>query len=86
MEAKSLIYLREAKGVRAQDCDDERDEFGDGEIVISVNCHRPEAPVWWRWEDEDDWRHLPIQSADLPLSNESRLAIVRLHADIDDTD
>lgn len=81
-----LAYLHDGE-LGAQDCPAERCVFSDGEIVVSVNPFRAEAPVFWRWldtDEQDHWRDLPLQTADLPLTDEQRVEFVRLHADVDD--
>lgn len=95
METKmNLTYLRRSECLGGRDCDSERDEFSDGEIVVSVNPVQARAPLFWRWldmdaaENQDDgqdyWRQLPFQTADLPPTDEAKVAFVRLHADIDE--
>ncbi|WP_455233543.1 hypothetical protein [Geopseudomonas aromaticivorans] len=67
-----------------QDCDEERDVFGDGEIEISVNRTRPEAPVWWRWVEEDqEYRPIALQTADLPTTEAQVIAFIRIQLDLD---
>jgi len=68
----------------AQDCSEERDTLTDGEIEISINRVRPEAPVWWRWACADEWQGLPFQTADLNPSDEYALRTVRDWLAIDD--
>lgn len=90
----NLTYLRRSECLGGSDCDSERDEFSDGEIVVSVNPVQATAPLYWRWLDDDaaenqddgqdHWRHLPFQTADLPATDEAKMAFVRQHAGIDE--
>lgn len=90
MDAKTITYLPDS----ICDLPTERTEVTDGEIVISYNSTHSASQVWWSWLEHDDaenqddgqrhWRHVPLQSADLPVDGEAALAMVRLHADIDD--
>ncbi len=89
-----LTYQHTAEAVGTQDSASDRDEISDGEIVVSLNPYRGDAPVYWRWLDADDadnradgqinWRHIPFCTADLPLDDAGKVAFVRFQADVDE--
>lgn len=61
----------------------ERRILSDGEIDVSINFVRAEAPVWWRWEGEAEFRDLGVQTADMPITDPQVIAAVRLQLDLD---
>ena len=67
------------------DCDEERTVYTDGEIEVSVNHIRPEAPVWWRFTyHPDDWQSFWLQSGDMPRNEGGVIASVRAYYSMDD--
>lgn len=68
-----------------RDCDEERTIYTDGEIEVSVNHIRPEAPVWWRFVyHPDDWQRFWLQSGDMPHNKGGVIASVRAYYSMDD--
>lgn len=68
------------------DCNEGRRIYTDGDIEVSVNHIRPEAPVWWRFDYDDGlgWQNTGLRSADMPMIEQQVIEKVREQMGLDD--
>ena len=68
------------------DCYEERRIYTDGDIEVSINHIRLEAPVWWRFDYDNGpgWQNAGLQSADMPMDEQQVIAKIREHLDLDE--
>lgn len=56
--------------------DHESTIISNGDIEVLVNWNRPEAAVFVRWEDQEEWQPTGMQTADMPHCNAKIIALL----------